>query len=299
MLIFRKLSFWLALAGLAGCAILIAQLRASLSEPIPPPPVAPSVSPFQHSIGADGLVEASSENTSIGAPAPGLVAAVRVKVWDRVKAGAPLFQLDTRDLEAALLPERAEVKVAEATLERVQEILARLKAVNDPRAVTAEDIKLRQSDVDVAAAQLAAARAEVRKTEDLIARMTVRAPIDGTILQVNIRAGEYAAPGSGAAPIVMGNIDEEQVRTDVDEQEAPRVRVGARAVAFVKGDSTHPIPLTFVRIEPDVIPKVSLTGSTTERVDTRVLQVIYRFARPKGRPIYVGQQMDVYIDAGS
>ena len=54
-------------------------------------------------------------------------------------------------------------------------------------------------------------------------------------------------------------------------------------------------PLTFVRIEPYVIPKKSLTGDNTERVDTRVMQVIYSL-KPEGKPIYVGQQLDVFID---
>jgi hypothetical protein len=45
-----------------------------------------------------------------------------------------------------------------------------------------------------------------------------------------------------------------------------------------------------------VIPKKNLTGDTTERVDTRVLQVI--FALDKGTPVYAGQQMDVFIDPG-
>ncbi len=299
MLLLRKLSFWLALAGVAACALLVARLHASLSQPMPPPPVAPAVSPFAHSLGSDGIVEASTDNRAIGVPAPGLVMSVPVKVWDRVKAGAPLLQLDTRDLQAELLPERAQVKVAEATLERVKGILSRLEAVQDPRAITPEDLQLDRSNVDVAEAQLEAARAAVKQTEDLIARMTVRAPIDGTILKVNLRSGEYTSPNSAQAPIVMGNIDEEQVRADIDEQLAPRMRSGAKAVAFVKGDSRHPITLTFVRIEPDVIPKVSLTGDSTERVDTRVLQVIYTFRNPKEHPIYVGQQMDVYIDAGT
>jgi hypothetical protein len=55
-------------------------------------------------------------------------------------------------------------------------------------------------------------------------------------------------------------------------------------------------PLHFVCFEPYVVPKVSLTGDSTERVDTRVLQIIYSFDRGN-LPIYVGQQMDVYIDA--
>ncbi len=299
MLILRKLSFWLAVGGVAACVALVVRLHASLSQPIPPPPIAPAVSPFAHSLGSDGIVEAASDNRSLGVPTPGLVMSVPVKVWDRVKAGAPVLQLDTRDLQAELLPERAQVKVAEATLDRAKGILARLEAIKDPRAITPEDVQLDRGNVAVADAQLEAARAAVAQTEDLIARMTVRAPIDGTILQVNIRPGEYASPNAPQAPIVMGDIDEEQVRADIDEQLASRMRPGAKAVAFVKGDSRHPIPLRFVRIEPDVIPKVSLTGASTERVDTRVLQVIYTFHSPKDRPIYVGQQMDVYIDAGS
>ncbi len=51
-----------------------------------------------------------------------------------------------------------------------------------------------------------------------------------------------------------------------------------------------------MRIEPYVVPKKSLTGDSTERVDTRVLQVIFSFTRGD-LPIFVGQQMDVFIDA--
>jgi len=45
-----------------------------------------------------------------------------------------------------------------------------------------------------------------------------------------------------------------------------------------------------------VLPKRSLTGDTTERVDTRVLQAIYEFA-PSEFPAFVGQQVDVFIAA--
>jgi HlyD family secretion protein len=55
--------------------------------------------------------------------------------------------------------------------------------------------------------------------------------------------------------------------------------------------------LEFVHIEPYVIPKVSLTGASTERVDTRVLQVIFSMNRPDEPPLYVGQQVDVFIEA--
>jgi hypothetical protein len=96
--------------------------------------------------------------------------------------------------------------------------------------------------------------------------------------------------------MVLGNTDEVQVRADVDEQIAPRIKAGKNATGTIKGEPDRPIKLTFVRIEPLVVPKRSLTGMTAERVDTRVLQVIFRFDNPKDRPVYVGQQMDIYID---
>ena len=54
--------------------------------------------------------------------------------------------------------------------------------------------------------------------------------------------------------------------------------------------------MKFYRVEPYVVPKKSLTGESTERVDTRVLQVLYSFSTDD-LPVYVGQQMDVFIEA--
>jgi hypothetical protein len=82
----------------------------------------------------------------------------------------------------------------------------------------------------------------------------------------------------------------------VDEHEAWRVIAGASAIAHLRGDSSRKTPLQFVRFEPYVVPKKSLTGDSTERVDRRVLQVIYRIER-QDLPLFVGQQMDVFIDA--
>ena len=65
----------------------------------------------------------------------------------------------------------------------------------------------------------------------------------------------------------------------------------------MRGSPETAYPLEFVRVEPYVIPKKSLTGDNTERVDTRVLQVIYALDAAD-KPIYVGQQLDVFIDVG-
>ena len=74
------------------------------------------------------------------------------------------------------------------------------------------------------------------------------------------------------------------------------MRPGAAATGACAGTPTLKTPLRFVRFEPFVVPKRSLTGDSTERVDTRVLQVIYRVERDD-LPLFVGQQIDVFIDA--
>jgi HlyD family secretion protein len=296
MIIVRKLSFWLAVIGLFFAGSLVMRLRADLTEPVQPPPVAPATKPFGSGIAASGLVEAENENTSVGVPLSGLVTAVHVHVWDRVVAGQPLLQLDDRELQAALLTQRATIEVAAATLAKALAPLARIKALHQTGVASDDDFDSRRNDVAIAEAQLRAAEAVAQQTEAMISRLTLRAPIAGTILQVNIRPGEFAHALSGSPVLVLGNIDRMQVRADVDEQIAPRVRAGKRAVGYLKGDTTRPINLDFVRIEPFIIPKRSLTGASIERVDTRVLQIIYRFAVDPDRPVYVGQQLDLYIE---
>src|SRR5262249_47105548 len=112
-----------------------------------------------------------------------------------------------------------------------------------------------------------------------------------------IRAGELAVAGATANPmILLGRAKPLYLRVDVDEHEAWRVHPEASATAAVRGNADLKTPLKFVRFEPFVLPKKSLTGDSTERVDTRVLQVIYRVEREDLR-LFVGQQMDVFIDA--
>ena len=112
-----------------------------------------------------------------------------------------------------------------------------------------------------------------------------------------MRPGEYVSVLGGTGLVLMGNLHPLHVRVDIDENDAPRFRKGAPAQASLRGTPGVLYPLKFVRVEPYAVPKKSLTGDNTERVDTRVLEVIYSLDE-KDQPIYVGQQMDVFIDVG-
>jgi hypothetical protein len=113
---------------------------------------------------------------------------------------------------------------------------------------------------------------------------------------VSVRAGESVGTQPGQALIVLGNIRPLHVRAEIDEEDISRFRPGLAARASLRGDSRFGFPLRFVRVEPLVVPKKSLTGDNTERVDTRVLQVIYE-VNASDRRIYVGQQLDVFIES--
>ena len=186
--------------------------------------------------------------------------------------------------QVELRTRRSAVAVATAQLDAAQADLAKLKAGAWKPAI------------DVQKAQVAAAESQVAQAEVNLARLTVGAPVDGEVLQVNVRKGEYASTGPLAVPLMLvGNVSKLHVRVDVDENDAWRLKPGAAAKAYLRGNADLSVPLNFVRVEPYVVPKRSLTGDSSERVDTRVLQVIYSFDA-KALPVYVGQQMDVFIE---
>jgi multidrug efflux pump subunit AcrA (membrane-fusion protein) len=308
-----------------GVIVAIAMVIQGNRTPTVAQPVVPSTSaPFSSYVFGPGIVEASTENIAIGSPVSGIVTAIYVKWGDRVRTGEALFKVDTRDLDAQLLPANARVKEVEAQLlpakakvNEAEETLA--KAENRQKigeglelgvAISAEEIANRRFDVGIDKAILASAQAQVEQIKTQIASAvaqvgqimaqiglhTIRAPVAGRILQMKTRLGEYAQTGVLSTPLMLlGDDTSLHVRVDVDENDAWRFQPCASAVAAMRGNPELKTPLRYVRTDPDVIPKVALTGDTTQRTDTRVLQVIYSFD-PTSLPLYVGQLMDVFIE---
>lgn len=315
-----------------------------------PPPIQPASNPYPNSVAGAGMVEPETENISIGAPLPGIVIEVFVKVGQAVKAGDPLFRIDDRELKAQLTVRTAMLADAQATLERLEQMPR-------PEEIPAAEAKVREAQADwenweqqwargeklvtnktmteeefqerkqtaigarerynkavadynllkagtwepekhVAKTAVAREKAQVEQAQTEVNRLTVRALVDGEVLQVNVRPGEFVGAPPGQALVVLGSTTQLHVRVDIDEYDIPRFVPQAPAKATLKGQSKGFFPLRFVRVEPYVIPKKSLTGDNTERVDTRVLQVIYAVDGGDGR-LFVGQQVDVFVDASA
>jgi multidrug resistance efflux pump len=216
----------------------------------------------------------------------------------------------------------AKVREAQANLTAQEDLLKRVQALYSRRVMSEESFIQQQQTCRSAREQLARAhaelallragawkidrtiaqvtvdhaRAQVDQARTELQRLRVDAPVDGDILQVNVRPGEFVGAPPGQALIVLGDLRRLHVRVDIAEQEIPRFRPEAPARATLRGAPGRRFPLEFVRVEPYVVPKRSLTGDGSERVDTRVLQVIYALDRGD-EPVYVGQQLDVFLEA--
>jgi HlyD family secretion protein len=224
-----------------------------------------------------------------------------------------------------LPPLKAAVEEARSELESARNDATRFRSASDVRAVASLEVERQEFAARTFEARLTKAQAELdaalagtwepdleladidvrieearlKEIETELARLTIRAPIDGQILERNVRVGQFAESRNAAESlIVMGNTDVLHVRVDIDETESWRFVEGARAVGMVRGNPTLKANLTFVRAEPSVLPKRSLTGASTERTDTRVLRVLYAIT-PGTLPVRVGQLLDVRIEAPS
>jgi HlyD family secretion protein len=237
-------------------------------------------------------------------------------------AKADLVRLENQPRPEEVRMTQALLEEAQANLVDQQDQLARSKELNEAKVHTKAEYVTRQQAYSMAKAKYDHAKAEyemrkkgawefdkliskvavdqaatqVQQVETEIERLLVCAQTEGEVLQVNVRPGEFVATPSTQALVVVGDVDHLRVRVDVDEFDIPRFRTDAPARASLKGQTQEQFVLTFVRVEPFVVPKKSLTGENTERVDTRVLPVIYDL-QTANRKFFVGQQLDVYIEA--
>lgn len=227
------------------------------------------------------------------------------------------------------LPRIEDVKAAEAMLKSAEVELAQAKSQYDAveglknsKALSQEEINRRHFAYQLAQAHVQQAQADLDKTkagawhpeieiarlevlqaksyaqrvETDIERTIIRSPIDGTVLQVKIHEGEYPpSDSSRTPPMILGAIEPMHLRVNINQFDSSYYHSDAPAVAFLQGDAQVVFPLRFVKLEPYLVTKQNLNNDITEKVDTRVLQVIYCFDEKEQR-VFVGQQMDVFIE---
>ncbi|MEO1045833.1 MAG: efflux RND transporter periplasmic adaptor subunit [Pseudomonadota bacterium] len=304
----------IAIIGMIAAAymVFVSQPDSTTTDPDSIPATAPSGQAA--TVAGAGVVEPSSELVDIAPEIAGVVSELYVSAGDTVSKGQLLFAVDARDAtarrreaEARVRRLKSSIAAASVTLDNARQQLALYGDIADSRAISEREVIDRESAVRDARARLALSRAELQEAEAQLAsarvtldRLVVRAPMAGEILDVNIRPGEFAQTnqmGGNAQPaIIMGNTDPLHVRIDIDENEIERLSLGDPAVVSPRGNGDKKVNVDFVRAEPLVTPKTSLTNSSSERVDVRVLQLIYALPGDD-HGLFIGQQVDAFVPA--
>lgn len=160
-------------------------------------------------------------------------------------------------------------------------------------------------DINNQEKQYAALERAYEASSALLAKYTLRAAHDGTVLSINTVVGAYVSP-EGAYDaytqandpvLTIGDSDPHlNVRCYVDEILVSRLPspTKMKAQLTIRGTDIH-IPLTFDRIQPYVSPKIELSDQRQERVDVRVLPIIFRLEKPRSVSLYPGELVDIYI----
>lgn len=225
-------------------------------------------------------------------------AAVRRRAEDSV-ADSEAAVIEARyALDAAADARRAgsgsesDVDRANAALSRAQDRLKHQKAELRRLEAEAPLPTLAEGQLTVARSELAAARAKLEK-------MTVRAPIDASVLQVNAKVGEWSVPSSAQPLLLLGDVSAMRVRAELDEASFGEIHAGQPAVLR---------PVDFRGLE--FAGKVSFIAAILERgridspepgnpTDANVAEVLVDLIEPS--PLVVGMKVEVYFrrDKGS
>jgi len=245
-------------------------------------------------------------------------------LWQELKAQPRRETLDVNE---------AQVVAAQAALKTAQDELDKQQAAYnlDPKSISKDaldsaanavatakanlDVACKQRDLTKAGAWIYDINNQERtynalyksylSASALLSKYTLRAPNDGIVLTINPTVGSYVS-GQGAYDtytqgmdpvLVLGSPHTHlNVRCYVDEILVPRLADPSKMKAqmSVRGSNVK-IPLQFVRMQPFVSPKIELSDQRLERVDVRVLPVIFRIEKPKACNLYPGQLVDVYI----
>ncbi|MBP7936719.1 MAG: efflux RND transporter periplasmic adaptor subunit [Phycisphaerae bacterium] len=131
-----------------------------------------------------------------------------------------------------------------------------------------------KEDVEVCEAAVDEAQTQLQVSQTVLAKTTVRSPIDGIVIYRHLEPGEAVGPEVGKPVLSIGNRDVLHLRADVDETDLAKVKLGQQIFATADAFGSTRFGGRVVHIEQTLGRKNFRTYSPTERTDTRILEVV-------------------------
>jgi RND family efflux transporter MFP subunit len=205
---------------------------------------------------ATGTIRARNEAT-LAAKATGQIRRIRVEVGDRVRAGAPLVEMDSTNVRIALENARAAERLATANLTEAERELARAQELVAQEGLAQATFDKVRTGWEIAAAQLDQARAAVRMAEQQVADATITAPFDGVVTARYHNAGDTVTLMPVSPILALTDVDHLEARLAVPEAIASFVTEGERVPgATTPGDERFE---AIVRVKGAVIDPATRT----------------------------------------
>jgi HlyD family secretion protein len=310
----RKFRIELVLAFVGLLASMIGAYLYGLHAAPLPPAFKPAANPYAKGIYAEGIIESDQthgENINIYPNVSGTIVAIPVHEGEFVRKGTVLLRLDNSVQKATAEATKAQIEYARAQHRNVRDELAKDEVSYrlDPKSISKYTLDDAVNAVNVASRNIEINVRNYNSAKTLLAWYTIRAPSDGRILAIQSAAGSYVVSSQGTYDsytqgfdpiIIMGQSGESEeylnARCYIDDILIHRLKSGPdmQARMFIRGTNIS-VPLEYVRVQPYVSPKIELSDERLERVDVRVLPIIFRFKRSKSLPVYPGQLVDVYV----
>ena len=141
--------------------------------------------------------------------------------------------------------------------------------------------------------QLNVARTELRVALAELAKMTIRAPIAGTVLKVDVKAGEVAAPSLPQPLLLLGDLSQLRVRAELDEHNTGKIKVGEAVIVRAEGFPGQTFAGKVAAIAPLVQPARLASPGSRNLTDFSVNEVMVDLNEPG--PLIAGMTVDVYF----
>jgi HlyD family secretion protein len=221
-------------------------------------------------------------------------AAARRRAEDAVANAEKALSEARAALDKAAIDKRAnrgsdaDLDAARSALTRAQDRVKQQRA--DLRKIEADTGTPLPTQIE---GQLTVARAEWLAADAALDKMTIRAPIGGTILQLNAKAGELATPSATQPLVLLGDVSALRVRAELDERDYGEIKVGQSAVIRAAAFRGREIAGTVSFIAPLVEPARSASRGSRNMTDVDVVEVLVDLAEPG--PLAVGMKVDVYF----